>query len=292
MKATLDIDPELFPNDDKFGHAFFRRFDMRHLAKPLDVGGGVTKDYLFPALYGDVTCSIAIFLCDYDGARSVLPDPRMKPVRMPRGRAVVAFSSYVYRNVRGVAPYNEIAMTIPVQHDTRWNLPVIPMLWSDAPGFGYYVFGMPVTSEENRIRGCDIWGLPKRTHGIDIDVGPEVCTTTATDEDGSFYLRLNVPVKGSKVKSFDESSWVYSRLGGKTVRGMTTFAGDFEFNMNLDALVRRDVAPERTYIEIGDGGFAPELRQLGLERRPLQTRFAMSMNSAFDLPEGAATRRP
>ena len=66
-------------------------------------------------------------------------------------------------------PVGKIQPTIPVQHDTRWNLPVIPMLWSDAPGFGYYVFGMPVTSEENRIRGCDIWGLPKRTHGIDIE---------------------------------------------------------------------------------------------------------------------------
>lgn len=291
MKPTIDIDPAMFPNDDQFGHPFFQRFELRHRAEPLDVGDGVKKDYLFPALYGDVTCAISIFLCDYAGACSVLPDPAMKPVRMPHGRAVVAFSSYVYRNVRGVAPYNEIAMTIPVQYDTRWNIPLVPMLWSDAPGFGYYIFGMPVTSEENRIRGCDIWGLPKRTHGIDIDVGSEVCATNATDEEGSSYLRLNVPVKG-KLKSFDESSWVYSRLNDRTLRAKTSFAGDFQFNMNADALVRRDVRPDRSYIEIGEGGFAPELRRLGIEKRPLQTRFAQTMNSAFELPEGAATRAP
>lgn len=291
MKPTTDIDPAMFSNDDKFGHAFFDRFEMHHRGEPLDLGGGVRKDYLFPALYGDVTCAIAIFLCDYDGARSILPDPAMTPVRMPRGRAVVAFSNYIYRNVRGVAPYNEIAMTIPIQYDTKWTLPVLPMLWSDAPGFGYYVFGMPVTSEENRIRGCDIWGLPKRTHRIDIDVGPEVCTTNAIDEQGNSYLRLNVPVKG-KPKSFDESSWVYSQLDGRTVRGLTTFAGEFHVNMNTDALVRRDARPDQSYIEIGEGGFARELRRLGIEKRPLQTRFAMTMNSAFGLPEGTATRMP
>ena len=49
--------------------------------------------------------------------------------------------------------------------------------------FGFYVFGMPVTSKENQIRGSRIWGLPKVTQEIDIhEDGEALAALNRTDE--------------------------------------------------------------------------------------------------------------
>ena len=39
-----------------------------------------------------MTCAQGIFLCDYEKAKRIMLHPRILPVRMPRGRAIVAFS--------------------------------------------------------------------------------------------------------------------------------------------------------------------------------------------------------
>ena len=112
MKATWDIDGSLLNNQDRFDHEFFRRFRLRRAERPLQLNATIEKDYLFPTFYRDVTCAVAVFLCSYRKAEALMLHPLIKPVRMPRGRAVVVFSCYEYKHVLGVAPYNEIAMTI------------------------------------------------------------------------------------------------------------------------------------------------------------------------------------
>ena len=194
MKPNLVIDPVLLDNADAFTDEFFRRFAPRPASRPLELADGIAKDYLFPTLYGDVTCAMAVFLCPYERAERLMPHPRIRPVRMTRGRSLVLLSCYEYRKVLGVAPYNEIAMTIPVMAD-RPGPPLLPLLM-DLKGNGYYVFSMPVTSLENQIRGTRIWGLPKLVEAIDITVDDERCTTVARDADGEPYFELSVPTSG------------------------------------------------------------------------------------------------
>src|SRR6185437_11613763 len=167
MKPTLEIPDGLLDNSASFRVPFFQRFRLRHAPRPLQLTDTITKDYLFPTLYADVTCAVGIFLCDYDRARALLPHPKLRPVRMTLGRSLVVFSCYEYRTVLGVPPYNEIAMTIPVLLDPKVDVPVLPMVLNVFEAFGYYVFSMPVTSLENRIRGNEIWGLPKVTQEIE-----------------------------------------------------------------------------------------------------------------------------
>ncbi|MCK7515367.1 MAG: acetoacetate decarboxylase family protein [Desulfobacterales bacterium] len=110
-------------------------------------------------------------MCSYEKAAALIAEqlsPRIVPVRMTKGRALVAFSCYEYKNVMGVRPYNEIAIAIPVMVDPCCNVPVLPMVTDSFSRFGYYIAGMPVTSKENTIRGRTIWGLPKVTQDIDI----------------------------------------------------------------------------------------------------------------------------
>jgi len=284
MQAMTTVRPDGPSNDDQFGHAFFKRFPLRPAAQPLELEDGIAKTYPFPTLYGDVGCAIGIFLCDYEAARALMPHPSIVPVRMTKGRSLVIFSCYEYRQVLKVWPYNEIAMTIPVMANAGFRPPLLPMLMSGLfPRFGYYVFGMPVTSRENQLRGNKLWGLPKVTQTIDIDASGADCVTTARESDGTPYFTLRVPKTG-KPTDFDVRGHLYSRLDGKILKSQTCFQGRFAVTKYMGALWNKGLVPDREYLTIGDGPSAAPLRSLGIEAQPFQFRYTPSMNAAFDLP--------
>ena len=286
MEPTWTIEPALLDNagDPVFDNEFFRRFRLRRAAAPLRLTEDIAKDYLFPTFYGDVSCAIGIFLCSFEKAAAMMLHPAVKPVPMTRGRALVAFSCYEYRNVLGVAPYNEIAMTIPVLVDPGFAVPVLPMIWDGFKNFGYHVFSMPVTSLENQLRGLRIWGLPKVVERIDIGVRNGDAVTTAYEESGEPYFTLRVPTEGGKETAFDVTGNLYTRLGDRFLQSETNFQGEFQVIKHLDLLWKKGKQPERPYLEIGDTPSGWALKALEIEPHPFQFRYTPSMSSCFDLP--------
>jgi hypothetical protein len=283
MKPLYDIEEAMLKNEDKFKDPFFRRFKLRNASEPLQLNEQVSKNYLFPTFYGDVTCAMAIFLCDYRKAKAIMPHPKVKPVKMPLDRAIVAFACYEYKNVMNVVSYNEIAMTIPVMVNPAVNVPVLPMVTKIFKEFGYYVFSMPVTSLENRIRGRKIWGLPKDVFEIDIYESGDECVSVCKDEAGKLAIELRVPMKGKPTK-FDETSNLYSRLGDKFLQSETNFKATFEVNSNFDVLFNKNARSDRVCLITGDSPAAKVLKELDIEEKPFQFRFAKHVNSCFDLP--------
>jgi hypothetical protein len=283
MKATTEISETLLDNAGFFKDDFFQRFHLRHAESPLDLNENISKNYLFPTFYGDVTSTISIFMCDYDKAQALLPHERMKPVKMTRGRSLVVFSSYEYKNVLGVAPYNEIAMTIPIMVDPKLNVPILPMITNGFKNFGYYVFSMPVNSLENQIRGRKIWGLPKVVEEIDIFEQQGSVVTIAKDSSGEPYLELRVPISGKKA-AFDVRSNLYSGLDKKLLQSEMNFKGTYNVNKNFKTLFKKNQQTDQTYLKIGEGPSAQVLKDLEIEETPFQTRFAKHVTSSFDLP--------
>jgi hypothetical protein len=284
MKPNTSLVPGLLDNEDDFTDPFFERFTVRRAPTALELAEGLSKTYSFPTFYADVTCAIAIFLCDYRRARAMMPHPSMKPVTMPRGRAVVLLSCYEYTKVMNIAPYNEIAMTIPVMVG-GWAPPLLPLVM-DLENKGYYVFSMPVTSLENRIRGTGIWGLPKIVEEIDITIGDGRHTTVARDADGEVYFELTVPTTGRK-KHFDESGTLYTLLDGTLLKSQTSFKGDFNVTTNPGLLWSKGQRAGSPALKLGTSPRADALKALELEETAFQFRFAAHMNSCFDLPEAA-----
>ncbi|HQJ07861.1 MAG TPA: 2-dehydropantoate 2-reductase [Deltaproteobacteria bacterium] len=290
MKATWDIPEEMLDNRDLFKDDFYQRFTLRKAAEPLRINESLTKDYLFPTFYGDVTCAVAVFMCSYEKAAALVAEqlsPEIVPVRMTKGRALVAFSCYEYKNVMGVRPYNEIAIAIPVMVNPDFNVPVLPMVTDKFSRFGYYIAGMPVTSKENTIRGRTIWGLPKVTQDIDIYREGGDTIVKAMDNDGTVYLSLRIPMDGTPT-AFDVSSCLYSQLGGKLLKSRTDFRATFNVKKNMQLLFKKGTKPARPYIQLGDSSFAPLLKRLEIEETPFQTRYAEHMTSCFDLPDTLA----
>ena len=282
MKPTFDIDEALLDNAADFDNDFFKRFALRHAPEPLQLNERISKNYLFPTFYGDVTCAIAIFLCPYEKAAALMLHPRIKPVKVTRGRAPVVFSCYEYKHVLGVAPYNEIAMTIPVMVDPAVNVPVLPLVTNLFSCFGYYVFSMPVTSLENQIRGLKIWGLPKVVQEIELCEDGGDCVTSAKEVSGETYFELRVPMAGTPT-DFDVSSNLYSRLGDKLLQSETHFKARFNVTKHMGLLFKKNAKPDRPYLKLGDSPSARVLRDLELEEHPFQLRFAKHMSSCFDL---------
>jgi hypothetical protein len=284
MKPTTDFDATLLDNAANFDAPFYKRFSLRHAPKPLRLNETIEKDYLFPTFYGDVTCAMGIFLCSYEKAERMMIDPQIKPVRMPRGRSIVAFSCYEYKQVLGVAPYNEIAMTIPVMAKATVNPPILPMVLNGLPGFGYYVFSMPVTSLENQIRGRKIWGLPKVVEEIDLREEGTDCITTAKEATGETYFTLRVPTTG-KPERFDVRSNLYSKLDGTILRSETSFASTFAVTKYMGELLKTGTKPARPFLTLSDTPSGRTLKELDIEEHPFQLRFARHMTSCFDLPD-------
>ena len=281
MQPNTRLEPGLIDNHEEFGDPFFQRFTPRPALKPLDLGDGISKAYSFPTFYADVTCAIAILLCDYRRAVAMMPHPSMQPVRMPRGRAVVLLSCYEYKKVMNIAPYNEIAMTIPVM--VGGSAPPLLPLVMDFKKKGYYVFSMPVTSLENQIRGTRIWGLPKIVEEIDVVTDNDTCTTVARDDTGDVYFELRVPTGGSP-KHFDETGHLYSLLDGNLLKSRTNFKGDFNVTTNANLLWKKGQHCETPALRLGGSPRADILRGLEIEESAFQFRYASSMNSCFDLP--------
>lgn len=282
MKPNTRLDSPLIENSDFFTDPFFQRFHARPSPQPLVLREGISKSYNFPTFYGDVTCAMAIFLCDYGRAESIMPHPSMKPVKMPGGRSVVLFSCYEYKNVMNIAPYNEIAMTIPIMVNAGYSPPLLPLIFNFKKK-GYYVFSMPVTSLENQIRGAKIWGLPKIVEEIDINVKGSNCTTVAKDDDGEVYFELSVPKAGS-TKHFDETGYLYSKLDDQLLKSQTNFKGDFTVNTNPSLLWNKGRQTDKPALKLGTSPRADVLKALAIEEIPFQFRYAESMNSCFDLP--------
>jgi Acetoacetate decarboxylase (ADC) len=285
MKATRTIDPGMLDNADNFSDPFYGRFTLRHADAPLKLNDTISKNYSFPTFYGDVTCAQAIFLCDYDAAQAMLPHPRLQPVPMTRGRSLVAFSCYEYKHVMGVAPYNEIAMTIPILVNPTIKVPVLPMIAGGLfSNFGYYVFSMPVTSLENQLRGLRIWNLPKVVHDIDIFSEGDDCVIVDYEEDGTEYLRLRVPRSG-KPTAFDVKSYLYTEKEKRLLRSETNFKATFNVNKYMDQLLKKGAQPARPHLQIGDSPSGRMLKSLKIESHPFQFRYAEGMTACFDLPD-------
>lgn len=282
MKADFSILPDMPDNGSEFNSPFYSRFALRKNDKPLQLTEDISKDFVFPTLYKNVSCGIGIFLCNYHQAQKLLPHPTMRPVSMPGQRAVVIFSCYEYRSVMNMRPYNEIAMTIPVLVNPRIDLPILPLVSKAFKSFGYHVFSMPVTSEENRLRGQKLWGIPKVTERIDIEQKNGYSTTVAFDRHDQEYFRLEIPMNGTPT-TFDETGHLYTMLDGQMLKAQTNFKGQFKVNKHMGVLFSKGKRPERPLLTLGNSPRAEALKKLEIEESAFQTRWCPGMEACFHL---------
>lgn len=281
MKINKNISRWPVENNEAFNDVFFKRFTPKK--QPVKLSETVFKLYSFPTFYTDARFGAIAFFCSYQKALELMPHPKIKPVRLGSGKTLIVFSCYQYQTVKDIVPYNEVGFLIPVLANCSFRLPVLPLIMGRfIKRFGYHVLCMPVTSLESKIRGDEIWGLPKQVNEIHFSIKDNHFICRVEEEDGDEIVRVAIPMEGNFVH-LNETVFLFTRKNKEILKSQAWFEGDFAVNIFTGQLFRH-TAPARKYIEIGNSKTGRLLNALEIEEHPFQTRFSSDLNSAFDLP--------
>ncbi|SEO68457.1 Acetoacetate decarboxylase (ADC) [Halogranum amylolyticum] len=103
----------------------------------------------------------ALFSADQRSLRGAVPEA-LTPVRVGPRRGVVVVVGVSYSQAGDFDPYDELAVIVPVARRTVAGVPRLD------GGLGGYVVSLPVTTEESRRMGREIWGYPKTVADVEI----------------------------------------------------------------------------------------------------------------------------
>jgi hypothetical protein len=210
-----------------------------------------------PVFYYDNTAMTAIYTASTDRIRDLLPRTDMHPVEIWKGRGLVAFTAFEYRN-SDIDPYNEFSISFPITFRKKGipGLTVLPMMARRY--FTAYVWQLPVTTERARRGGVDMYGYPKFLADISFahEDGMLACTLS---ENGSNILCL----KGKKLRTRKEKTnrfKTYSIKDGVPLVA-NIFMNPVEFGMSL--------LPGAAHLTLGTHRIAQQLSGLGLSDKPV-----------------------
>lgn len=267
------------PTPDPFSSPFFAAHPTRQTIAIRD-HRNQPRVYTFPTFFTQTPATMALFTGDEKRARLLVNsqgDHGLHPVRVSRGRCLVAIAAYRYGLISdGMEGYNELAVGFPV---SRSKVPLAPALlrrvWSS---FGIFVAALPVDSEENCHRGVSIWGLPKtmKHFGYEERGGKRTITVRGSDE--ALCVRLSYP-RGGKRTIISETNQVYSVRDGKLVSARAALDGAaWQFTR---------VSPLAKQVELEIGrAITPysDIATLDIDPRPVLLREFDSLSTALYPP--------
>ena len=275
-----NTDGKRVDNDALFDTEFFHAWPSEK--REIVLGAGVTKEYLFPTFYSRVVTSVAMFTCDYRVVSALIEDQGLEPIRVGPQQALLTMTSYRYNEVRGMDPYNEVAISVLVRKrgSASGVITTVKSLMQ-LQGIEAYVLSMPVTTQENQIRGRTIWGLPKDVRSIRLrQVGTEFVTTVETDE-GKMLYEFSVPMTGSK-KQRHQKLRLRSVLHQRSLVSSTESKGEYVASSTFDGFV----APTgKRRLILGDAPESEWLQDLNISAVPFHTEFSRSVTSMLSAPE-------
>ena len=139
-----------------------------------------------PRRYYDWSGIMAHFPVPTAAVRKLLPTNKLKPVHLVPGTAILSLVAIEYRQIADLAPYNEFAIMVPVLYEPAVSIPGLPLVFPHwFKRFGLYVHHMPVTTQEARDGGIEIWGYPKFVAQISFEETSQVrrCRLQAEGKD-------------------------------------------------------------------------------------------------------------
>ena len=230
-----------------------------------------------PVRYYEWSAMMAHFPAPTAALRRLLPGDRLKPSELVPGTSVVSLAAMEYRRIADVQPYNEFGIMVPVLYEPSRNVPALPLLAPDRfRRFGLYVHHLPVTTEEARVFGIEIWGYPKFLAEIGFEETDRVrrCRLRA---DGETILTLEVAKSATRARPLDLYS--YTVKDGQLLHTRVQAEGQ------VSVVRLRGGA----CCDLGEHPVAEELRALRMSRTAVERLYAPQVQSML---HAAAERLP
>jgi hypothetical protein len=232
----------------------------RTLSLPSAVSNLFAMGALFPAPTAEVS--------------KLLPSRRLRPVELYPGTALVGFTAFEYGKVQGLSPFAEAGVAVPVRHEPRVEVPLLPVI---APRFfgdaGYYFHRLAVDSPAAAELGDKLYGQRRLLADIRFREQP-------------FWRRCDVEVEGKLVFSLEL----------RKLRTRAMQLGTRLYSLR-DGHIAGTPMPARGEVGLSRGGrskgrldlgnhyIADELRALDLGRDPVATLYAPDLESLLAAPD-------
>jgi len=210
-----------------------------------------------PVFYYDNTTMTAIYTASTTMVRRLLPRPDMHPVEAMRGRALVAFTAFEYRNT-DIDPYNEFSISFPITFRKK-SIPVLTVLAMMAKRyFTAYVWQLPVTTERARIGGVEMYGYPKFLADITFSHEGDKLVCRLAEED-----RHILTLKGKKLRTAPEK---VNRFKTYSIKDGVPLAANIYMNPREFG---KSINPRSAELIWGDHDIAHQLRSISLSEKPI-----------------------
>lgn len=201
------------------------------------------RSFKFPVCYIDLSRISAFFPAPANRVKDALPTERLKPVEIKPGIAMVSFTGFEYREIDRLEPYNEFGVSVPVQYKRDEGSQGLP---------GLYVVHLPVTTEEARWGGVELYGFPKFIAEISFEDSGEMrrCRVRAEGKD-----IITLEVKKLDTSLVSDDLYAYTVKDGQLLRthaqtkgqlGTSSLPGDASYKLG-----NHHIAKELQRLEIG-----------------------------------------
>ena len=126
-----------------------------------------------PVKYSDTSAFMVFFPISLKKAKDFLRSVRLAPVSILGGRCVLAITFFDYRDCP-VGPYHEFTFSIPVMADSKFNIPILPLIFDSVfKKFGYHVILMGVDTDISREHIKKIFPYPTVNKNLSINLDEE-----------------------------------------------------------------------------------------------------------------------
>jgi hypothetical protein len=222
----------------------------------------IGKKYRFPLRFYDYTGIVGIFPADATKAKELLPSEKLIPYQPQPNIALVALAGYEYSNIDGLAPYNEFFISILTTYKKNPE---------DAGELGYYALHLPVTTEEARVLGIEMWGFPKFLADITFTYNEEsvVCNLQAEGKD-----IVTMEAKKIETEPTVLDIYPYTIKDGQIAKTLVSFRGSYGTS----------TVPQGASIILGNHPISEQLRNISISEKSLQHRYSQELNVLVYLP--------
>ena len=204
----------------------------------------------------------ASFTAPIEMVQKILPSKKLKVVEYAPGITFVSFTASEMRQISLLEPYNEFGICIPVRYETAESGAAIP---------GIFVFSMPVTTEEARWGGVEIYGYPKFIAEITFNDQGKVRSCQVRASDRSI---INLEVTKLETEYLEKDEYYYTVRDKQLIRSLFTVKGQFGTTDLLGG----------AYFTLGDHPIVDELRELSIEGISIRHEYVSYVEGVLHKP--------